>query len=118
VLIEPGRGLAEPTVAILTRVLEVRPRARGERDVIVDAAVSDLPDIAHHPHRMFSRTASSGQWQPIATGSGQVLGRSCMESDVLATGVALTADVAVGDYLAVADAGAYDASKSYVFGCG
>jgi diaminopimelate decarboxylase len=118
VLIEPGRGLAEPTAAVLTRVLEVRPRRTGECDVVVDAAVSELPDIARHPHRVFVRTPASHQWQPLLPGSGDVLGRSCMESDVLATGVALGADLAVGDYLAFCDAGAYDASKSYRFGCG
>ena len=118
VLIEPGRGLAEPTMAMLTRVLEVRSRAGKERDIIVDAAVSDLPEIARHPHRLFIRTARSGQWRALACGSGAILGRSCMESDVLATGVTVPTDVAVGDYVAVADAGAYDVSKSYAFGCG
>ncbi|MGH9280038.1 MAG: hypothetical protein ACRD12_18315 [Acidimicrobiales bacterium] len=118
VLIEPGRGLAEPTMAMLTRVLEVRSRTGKEPDVIVDAAVSDLPDIARHPHRLFIRTAGSGQWQALAWGSGSIFGRSCMESDVLATCVTVPSDVAVGDYVAVADAGAYDVSKSYAFGCG
>ncbi len=118
VLIEPGRGLAEPTMAMLTRVLEVRPRPGGGRDVLVDAAVSELPEIARHPHRTFLRTAGTGRWGLLGAGPGDILGRSCMESDVLATGVALAADVAVGDYVAVCDAGAYDVSKSYVFGCG
>lgn len=118
VLLEPGRGLAQPTAAVLTRVLEVRSTAGGDADVIVDAAVSDVPEIAHHRHRMFSWTASTRQWRAVGRGCGEVLGRSCMESDVLATGVAFAGDPAVGDFVAIADAGAYDTSKSYVFGCG
>ncbi|MGH9226008.1 MAG: hypothetical protein ACRD2W_19975 [Acidimicrobiales bacterium] len=118
IIVEPGRGLAEPTAAVLTRVLEVRPGSAGELDVVVDTAVSELPEIARHPHRLFVRTAGSDAWQSLGPGNGHVLGRSCMESDILAVGVRLPADVAVGDHLAVCDAGAYDTSKSYLFGCG
>lgn len=118
IVVEPGRGLAEPTAAMLTRVLEVRPGGTGGKDVVVDTAVSELPEIARHSHRMFVRTTTQDAWRPVEPGVGEILGRSCMESDVLATGVALPEDLAVGDYFAICDAGAYDASKSFAFGRG
>jgi len=51
-------------------------------------------------------------------GTGRVLGRTCMETDVLHAGLRLPADVHAGDVLVITDVGAYDTSKSYRFGRG
>jgi diaminopimelate decarboxylase len=46
------------------------------------------------------------------------LGRLCMEHDVVARDVELPKTAREGDVLVFCDAGAYDRSMSYVFGCG
>ncbi len=47
-----------------------------------------------------------------------MLGRLCMEHDIVASNVELPETAQVGDVLVFCDAGAYDMSMSYVFGRG
>jgi diaminopimelate decarboxylase len=72
---------------------------------------------AFQPHRILHRDAR-GTLKPLARGRAQLQGRLCMEHDFVATSVALPEDAAPGDLLIFCDAGAYDKSMSYVFGCG
>jgi diaminopimelate decarboxylase len=117
VLLEPGKALSQPTAALLVRVLEVRQMAKNRRDVVVDGAISDLPMAYHYPHRILART-ESGNWQALAAGSDRILGRLCMESDILAPEIRLPPELQAGDVMAICDAGAYDRSMAYAFGTG
>ncbi len=117
VYVEPGRALTQSTMAVVTRVLDVR-RHNGKLDeVVVDACIAELPLAAAYPHRIFLVDPSGrGRATPIGRGDVRVLGRICMEDDVLSSGLNLPESLSVGDRLVVCDAGAYERSMSYAFG--
>jgi diaminopimelate decarboxylase len=118
ILFEPGKALAQPTMALAMRVLEVH-RSHGEvEDAVVDGSIAELAVHYLQPHRILHRDRRSGQWKPLARGSARLLGRLCMEDDIVATDVDLPGDVDAGDVLVICDAGGYDRSMSYVFGRG
>ena len=47
-----------------------------------------------------------------------ILGRLCMEADILAESIALPASLQAGDMIVIGDTGAYDSSMTYDFGKG
>ena len=110
-ILEPGKALAQRSMCLLMRVLEVR----GD-EAVVDGSVAELPDLASHPHRFVSR--HSRTLAPWAAGTGRLLGRLCMEFDVVGHDLRLPRGLKPGELVAVLDAGAYDASMAYVFGRG
>lgn len=115
--VEPGRALTQSTMAVVTRVLDVR-REDGEiSEVVVDACIAELPLASAYPHRMLLLDDVKGL-VPLARGKTRVLGRICMEDDVLAQGLALPNDLRIGDRFVICDAGAYERSMSYEFGRG
>lgn len=113
---EPGRAVTQQTMAVVTSILDVRRKDGAVFEVVVDACIAELPLAAVHPHRTF--LARGGTLTPLARGNCRVLGRICMEDDVVAAGLALSDDVREGDRLIICDAGAYDRSMSYDFGRG
>lgn len=127
-VVEPGKAMAQPTMALVTTVLEVRRAAGGNgTEAVVDAAISELPMAPYYPHRLYARAkggaakggaAEGGAWQALGGGPDRLLGRICMETDILASDVALPEGLAPGDRLVIGDAGAYDASMAYNFGRG
>jgi len=116
IILEPGKALSQRAMCLLTRVLEIR-RAPGHTEMVVDGSIAELPDVRSHPHRIVSRTSSGkvGLW---GHGSDRVLGRLCMEFDILADAARIPRYVKEGDYVAFLDAGAYDASMAYHFSRG
>jgi len=114
-IVEPGKALSEPCMAVIARVIEVR-RNCDPRQVIVDASVSELPVIHEFPHRLFALGCANIQQLP--PGDDIIFGRLCMENDVLSARVALPSWLAEGHLIAFCDAGAYDASMAYTFGRG
>lgn len=114
-IIEPGKAVTQSSKALIVSVLEVRKRGRP-REVVVDGSIADLPQAASFPHRIYR--SSAGSWLPLPDGEDRVLGRICMEHDVLAWGVSLPNDLRVGERLAIVDSGAYDQTMSYQFGVG
>lgn len=116
-IIEPGKALVQPVMAVFTTVLDIHDAGEAT-GVVVDAAIAELPDAGSHPHRVFRQCDGSGGWVPMGPGQDRVLGRSCMEHDVLSASVSVPPDVAVGEVWAVADAGAYDQSMAYRFARG
>jgi diaminopimelate decarboxylase len=117
VVLEPGRALVQPTMALLTQVLDVRDTGRG-REILVDASISEVADAARYPHPVLARDRLSGGWRQLVEGFDRVAGRSCMETDILADGLDLPPALARGDLIAIDQVGAYDTSKAYVFGRG
>jgi len=114
VYVEPGRGLTQATMAVLTRVLDVRRAREKLVEVVVDACIAELPLVNAYPHRIFR--LQDGKLVPVGRGNVRVLGRICMEDDILSSGLDLPNTLAVGDQLAICDAGAYERTMSYEFG--
>ena len=108
-IVEPGKALAQRSMCLVTRVLEVR-----KRELVVDASVAELPDLPSHPHRFFSLHSKTA-W---GAGTSRVLGRLCMEFDIVGDAVRVPRGVKAGDLIAVLDCGAYDASMAYIFSRG
>ncbi len=115
VILEPGRAVSQPTMALLTRVVEVRGRPVSE--LVVDAAISDVPFASQGVRRIAARR-HDGTWSVIAPGHAMVLGRLCMEDDVLGRDLCVSDDTKEGNLLAILDVGAYDTSMAYPFGNG
>lgn len=115
---EPGKAMAQPSMALAVRILEIRKTPSGAREAVVDGSIAELPMYFFYPHRILSRDKRSGDWGALKRGNGRLLGRLCMEHDIVATDIELPAAAEIGDVLIFCDAGAYDRSMSYVFGRG
>jgi diaminopimelate decarboxylase len=115
---EPGKAMAQPSMALAMRVLEVQEFEGGVKEVVVDGSIAELPMYFFYPHRILTKDARTGAWRPLKRGKTHLMGRLCMEHDVVASNVELPEGTGVGDVLVFCDAGAYDRSMSYVFGRG
>jgi diaminopimelate decarboxylase len=114
VLFEPGQAVCTPTEALLTEVLEVRARG-GRRDAVVDIGYSDWPEMHSYVHGFFAWR--DGRWQPLGRGPDRLLGRTCLEYD-LVDGMRFPPDLAPGDRLLITDTGSYDHSMAFNFARG
>lgn len=110
VVVEAGKLLTQPAGVIVTKVI-----GRRGTDLVLDASIAEVPEAPHWPHPTARYRGNS--WHVLHSGQGRLLGRSCMEQDVLASRVA-TDDVVVGDHIAIGMCGAYDRSMSYRFASG
>ena len=115
IVIEPGQGIVTPGEVVFSRILEIRTRC-GRREAIVDASYPWFPQITSSPHRIYSVTNRSAHRLP--PGEDTIAGSTCLEYDVVAQRIALPADCAAGDLVAIGDAGAYDASMAFAFARG
>jgi diaminopimelate decarboxylase len=115
---EPGKAVAQPSMAVAMQILEIRDLGQSYTDAVVDGSIAELPMYFFYPHRILSRDKNSGDWRSLPFGKTRLLGRLCMEHDIVASNVELPKDAEVGDVLVFCDAGAYDRSMSYVFGRG
>jgi diaminopimelate decarboxylase len=121
VCLEPGRALAQSSMALAVHVLETRHAGDGKiGEVVVDGSIAEL---AYHnysvfPHRILWHNRAEQRWCALGRGRGRILGRLCMEKDILAEAIDLPTSLADGDLLVFCDAGAYDRSMSYSFGQG
>jgi diaminopimelate decarboxylase len=118
IISEPGKAMAQPSMALAMRVLEIEDSEGEIREAVVDGSIAELPMHFFQPHRILRQDARSGAWQALKRGKTHLMGRLCMEHDVVASNVELPDGVRVGDVLVFCDAGAYDRSMSYVFGRG
>ncbi len=118
-LIEPGRAFAQPSMALVTRVLEVRQVKNSDgNEIVVDGATSELPLASSYPHRILVYDRENQELMTLADGEDRILGRHCMESDILCSGVQMPENILNKDILVFCDAGAYDWSVSYDFAMG
>ncbi|HLL77381.1 MAG TPA: ATP-grasp domain-containing protein [Pyrinomonadaceae bacterium] len=115
---EPGKALAQPSMAVAMRLLEFDDTQDEIKEAVVDGSIAELPMHFFQPHRILHRDSRTGRWRPLRRGKTALLGRLCMEHDIVARGVELPPDARPGDLLVFCDAGAYDRSMSYVFGRG
>jgi diaminopimelate decarboxylase len=114
-VLEPGRALVQPLGIVETTVLEVRETGDA-REIVVDASLAEVPRAGVYPHRILSRTARG--WRHWGHGPDRVVGRLCMEDDVLRMSIAVPDEIRPGTRVLIADAGAYDRSMAYRFGRG
>jgi diaminopimelate decarboxylase len=114
-LIEPGQELDLSLQAMIAPVLEARSTAEGP-EIVVDAGHPDFPYLQQAPHRFFLRRNDT--LEQLDGGPGRIIGRSCLEYDVIAQNVRLPTDVGTQDAIVIADIGAYDASTQYAFAMG
>jgi diaminopimelate decarboxylase len=117
IISEPGKAIAQPTMALAMRLLELDGSTDEVKEAVVDGSIAELPMHFVQPHRILHRNAS-GDWLPLRRGKTRLLGRLCMEHDIVAANVELPPNVRKGDVLVFCDAGAYDRSMSYDFGRG
>jgi diaminopimelate decarboxylase len=119
IISEPGKAMAQPSMAVAMRLLEVEETAEeNDREAVVDGSIAELPMHFFQPHRILRQDKRTGEWQALKHGKTHLLGRLCMEHDVVASNVELPEGARPGDVLVFCDAGAYDRSMSYVFGRG
>ncbi len=118
IITEPGKALAQPSMAVSMQILELRNFENSVAEAVVDGSIAELPMYFFYPHRILYQTATGGDWKPLGRGKTKLLGRLCMEHDIVASNIELPETAQVGDILVFCDAGAYDRSMSYVFGRG
>lgn len=117
-MLEPGKALVQPSMALAVRVLEVRRFKDQIKEIVVDGSIAELPEAPFWPHRMLCLNSTGQEWEPLRRGNAQIIGRLCMEGDILAEDIHIPEHVQTGDMLIFCDAGAYDRSMSYEFGQG
>ena len=120
---EPGRALTQEGDAIVSRILDIRKSNSHEiTEIVVDACIAELPMIHSYAHRVFYRSRSkqniSDRLIHLGKGKTKILGRICMENDILNKGLYIPDNAQLGDLLIFGDAGAYGRSMSYDFGRG
>ncbi len=117
VIIEPGRAMTQDAMALVTTIVDVRRTGDLPVEIVVDTCIAELPLIGVYPHRFFLQKPGQTLVK-IGNGRTKVLGRICMEDDIVSNGLDLPDDIAIGDRIIIGDAGAYERSMSYEFGRG
>jgi diaminopimelate decarboxylase len=105
IILEPGRNIVAPAGALLSRVVDVKDRPDGKVFVILDAGMTELmrPMLYGAFHRIEPVEASTAPDSLC-----DIVGPLCESSDTLGKDRRM-ARPAVGDLMAVLDAGAYGA---------
>ena len=115
---EPGKAMAQPSMALAMRILEIQEHEDDSVEAVVDGSIAELPMHFFQPHRILRQCGETGQLQPVGRGKTHLMGRLCMEHDIVAKNVELPEGTRAGDVLIFCDTGGYDRSMSYVFGRG
>ena len=108
-VIEPGRFIAGPSGALLTKALSIK-HGSVKSFVIVDAAMTDLlrPSLYNATHRIVPvKTVGAPNASDQEEKVFDVVGPVCETGDFLGRDCRLPANLQTGDLLAVLDAGAY-----------
>ncbi len=106
VVLEPGRALVAAAGALLATVVDIKEFPGGRRFAVLDAGMTEL--IRPAMYGSFHRIVPVGPVGPGPLLTWDVVGPICESSDVFGRDRELPA-LAVGDRLAILDAGAYGA---------
>lgn len=108
IVVEPGRAIAGPAGALIARVVDIKPRGDAGEFAIVDAGMTELlrPALYGAYHRIEPVMATAGDARPY-----EVVGPVCESSDVIGRDRTLP-PLAVGDLIAIRDAGAYGSAMA------
>jgi diaminopimelate decarboxylase len=108
VVLEPGRTIVGPAGALIGTVIDLKPRDATGEFAVIDAGMTELlrPALYGAFHRI----------EPLRPGAGparqyEIVGPVCESSDVVGHDRELPA-LAVGDRLAILDAGAYGSAMA------
>jgi len=115
-ILEPGKALIEPAGVTLTQVVELRQNRDGSRDAVIDGSIAELPMSLARPHRVVA--VQRGRTAMLPSGGDRILGRLCLEFDILRSQIGLPEWLQEGDQLWFCDSGAYDVSMGHPFGRG
>jgi diaminopimelate decarboxylase len=107
-LLEPGRAIVAAAGALVGRIVDLKQYEGGRRFVVLDTGMSELmrPALYDAFHRVVPVERRAGDEQIT-----DVVGPICETSDTLAKGRPFP-PAAVGDFVAVLDAGAYGSVMS------
>jgi diaminopimelate decarboxylase len=107
-VVEPGRSIVGPAGALLTRVVDVKPRGPDGWCVVADAGMTDLmrPALYGAYHRIVPLTR-----RQTARVHCDIVGPVCETSDTLGTAREMPRPEP-GDLLAVLDVGAYGSAMA------
>ena len=102
-VVEPGRSLVGPAAVLLGRVVDIKPRDAGSDFAVIDAGMTELmrPALYGAYHRIDAVQPRSDEERRY-----EIAGPVCESSDVVGRDRVLPR-LAVGDLLAIRDAGAY-----------
>jgi diaminopimelate decarboxylase len=103
IVVEPGRSIVGPAAVLLARVVDLKPRTSSTEFAIIDAGMSELlrPALYDAFHQI----------EPVSTREGllrqyELVGPVCESGDVVGRDRMLS-PLAVGDLVAIRDAGGY-----------
>lgn len=108
-ILEPGRGLVDEAMHVITTVLATKRLPTGQKGVVVDAGVNLIPTTWWYKHEI-----NTAQITGTIAEEVNVYGPLCMQIDALRLGVSLPG-LKKGDLLIVKNVGAYNFSQSMQF---
>ena len=108
IVLEPGRSIVGPAGALVARVIDLKPRNAVSDFAVIDAGMTELmrPALYGAFHGIEPVRPSGGPDE-----SYEIVGPVCESSDVVGRDRTLPR-LAVGDVLAIRDAGAYGAAMA------
>jgi diaminopimelate decarboxylase len=108
IVIEPGRSIVGPAGALVARVIDLKPRNALSQFAVIDAGMTELmrPALYSAYHRI-----EAVKPRAAAKEAYEIVGPVCESSDVVGRDRELP-PLAVGDLLAVLDAGAYGSAMA------
>jgi diaminopimelate decarboxylase len=108
IVLEPGRSIIGPAGILLARVIDLKPRNAVSDFAVIDAGMTELmrPALYNAFHRIEPVHESDTALQQY-----EIVGPVCESSDVVGRDRML-APLAIGDLLAIRDAGAYGSAMA------
>ena len=105
---EPGRAIVGPAGVLVASVVDLKPRTAASEFAVIDAGMTELmrPALYSAYHRIDPVRQAAGQQCQY-----EIVGPVCESSDVVGRDRELTA-LAVGDLVAIRDAGAYGSAMA------
>jgi diaminopimelate decarboxylase len=108
IVVEPGRAIVGPSGALVARIIDLKPRNADSEFAVLDAGMAELmrPALYNAYHAV----------EPVSLRPGgdkqyELVGPICESADVIARDRMLT-PLAVGDLVAIRDAGAYGSAMA------
>ncbi|MBI4397655.1 MAG: alanine racemase [Candidatus Omnitrophica bacterium] len=108
-ILEPGRGLVDEAISLVTTVVATKRFEDGRKAIIVDAGVNILPTAYWFKHEIASTQDVGSNLETV-----NIYGPLCMQIDVLRTEVRLP-PFQKGHILVIKNVGAYNMSQSMQF---
>jgi diaminopimelate decarboxylase len=108
IVVEPGRAIVGPAGALVARIIDLKPRNADSEFAVLDAGMAELmrPALYNAYHAV----------EPVSLRAGgekqyELVGPICESADVIARDRMLS-PLAVGDLVAIRDAGAYGSAMA------